>query len=319
MISLASQSVYPRLVVKKVKARTDPFQRATRATDYGVPYYDLKEKLTAVDPAEYSLDSLPNTVYSLPHGSIFSYITFLPDDLPDFRMVPVQGSVASSEKIAGRTAPPLVYDSNRRAVTSFRPGGGGGGTSVQGGTDGASNATTTKSTSIFNVSRQHVTTAEFDRTDERWLEDLLGSAGFRVEPLSLDVIAVRRFLGAAYDHYILALSDATINYSGATHTVDAVVASIVKYLNVSAETVRAVLNGDNKHVNRTTAKVGIVNALVLSWTPTQLSCISDELARKLAAMIVNTVDNAAATATTTSTSPQAPLSSSSSLQSRAVY
>ncbi len=260
MFPLAAQSLYPRLVVKKAPARIDRFQKLTKP---GYPYYDIKDKLTEPNPLDYAIQNLPNTVFSLPRGSIYDKITFLHQELPDFRMVPVEGSehsqINDASTSGGSGTPAIVKP---RPPTAFTNRG-------------------NKGYPIFKVSG--VDNAGDDDTNIERLLDL-GS-----KPLALDETAVKRFLGTDYTAVEIMLVDGSINYSD-QRTKESVMAKASQYLPVPRATVQAVLSGKNQHLNKDTLKVGILYTLITSMNDTLVSRVSDDVAKKLATLTNNAVD-----------------------------
>lgn len=267
MFPLAAQSVYARLVVKKAAAHTDRFQESTK--NY-FPYYDIGEKLTESNPLDYTVDNLPSTVYSLPKGSIFDKITFLPHDLPDFRVIPVAGSkpskitadttntVAPSAPAIVKTGPPTTFTNRgNKPYPVFK-------------TSAAGNASSIGDTSDTDV--------------ESLL--LLGT-----RPLALDATAVKTFLGTDYTTVEITLADGSIDHND-RRTKQSVMANASQYLRVPKATVQAVLSAENEHVNRDTLKVGILYTLITSMNDTIAARVSDNVARNLAALINNAVDRA---------------------------
>lgn len=258
--------MYARLVVKKAAARTDRFQESTK--NY-FPYYDIEEKLTESNPLDYTVENLPCTVYSLPKGSIFDKITFMPHDLPDFRVVPVEGSKPSKINASMnastpnapaivKTGPPTTFaNRNNRAYPVFR-------TSIAG------NESSTEDTSDSDVQR-------------------LAELGLGHNPLALDVTAVKTFLGTDYTTVEISLADGSSNYSD-RRTKVSVMANASQHLTVPKPTVRAVLSAKNTHLNKDTLKVGILYTLITSMDDTIVARVSNELAVKLAEVINNAVD-----------------------------
>lgn len=266
MFPLAAQSVYPRLVVKKAAARTDRFQESTK--NY-FPYYDIGDKLTEPNPMDYTIENLPNTVYSLPKGSIFDKITFLPNDLPDFRVVPVEGSKRSKINNASSTngtPTPVIVET--RPPTTFTNRG-------------------NKGYPIFKVSAvDNADSASLGDTSDTDIERLLELGS---KPLALDETAVKRFVGTDYTALEIMLVDGSINYND-QRTKESVMAKASKYLTVPRATVHAVLSGKNQHLNKDTLKVGILYTLITSMDNTIVSRVSDDVANKLATLTNNAVD-----------------------------
>lgn len=264
MFPLAAQSVYARLVVKKAAARTDRFQESTR--NY-FPYYDIGEKLTESNPLDYTVDNLPSTVYSLPKGSIFDKITFLPYDLPDFRVVPVEGTkpaqVNASMNMSAPNAPAIVKTGQPTTFTNRG----------------------NKPYPVFKTSAAGNTSSIGDTSDtnaERLLE--LGGS-----PLTLDVAAVKTFLGTDYTTVELMLADGSIHHNDGRNK-ESVIANASQYLRVPKVTVQAVLSAKNEHMNKDTIKVGILYTLIVSMNDTIVARVSDNVAKNLAALINNAVD-----------------------------
>lgn len=269
MLPLAAQSVYPRLVVKKSAARTDRFQESTKNH---FPYYDVADKLTEPDPTDYTIENLPSTVYSLPKGSVFDKITFLPNDLPDFRVVPVEGSkIDGGGGDAAASNAPTIVRPRPPATFTNRSGGG------------------SKSYPIFKVSAadDRESLGDTSDTDVRSLLEL------GPEPLDLDVNAVRSFVGTEYTTVEILLHDGSIDYdTDRRRTKESVVANAIKYLNVPSATVRAVMSGRNRHANRDTLKVGILYTLITKMSSSTASRVSDDVANKLAVLVSKAVDRA---------------------------
>lgn len=267
MFPLAAQSVYARLVVKKAAARTDRFQESTK--NY-FPYYDIGEKLTESNPLDYTVDNLPSTVYSLPKGSVYDKITFLPHDLPDFRVVPVAGStkrpsiVNASMNTSAPSAPAIVKTG---PPTTFANRG-------------------NKPYPVFKTSAAAGNTSSIGDTSDTDVEGLLELG---TSPLTLDAAAVKRFLGTDYTAVEITLADGSIHHND-RRTKDSVMANASQYLEVPTATVQAVLSAKNKHMNRDTLKVGILYALIASMNDTIAARVSDNVAKNLAALINNAVD-----------------------------
>lgn len=282
-MSLAPQSVYPRLVVKKAAANTDSFQFASRAL---FPYYDDRDKLTESDPSEYSIDSLPGTVYSLPRGSIFDFISFLPGDLPDFRMIPVEGSKSTvpigATGVSGVAAPstgPTVFNAQTPALFTN------------------SGRVANKSNPIFKVAGSGRMAHDGAGRGDEYTPDDAGDNEIRRlrrlgdEPMALDEYSVKEFLGTDYISFELLLTDAS-SATDRPRGREEVLENVAAHFNVSGPTLMSVLSGQNKQMNRENVKLGIAFAVIRTMNDTLLARVTEDLAYGLATIINKAVDGA---------------------------
>lgn len=84
---LAPQSISASLKIKNKATKIDEFQSAS---DQYVKYYDVFEASNDVDYKNYSITNLPGTISSVPINSIFSFISVVLPESPDYRLVPVR-------------------------------------------------------------------------------------------------------------------------------------------------------------------------------------------------------------------------------------
>lgn len=282
-MSLAPQSVYPRLVVKRGAANSDDFQLASRAL---FPYYDVRDRLTLADPSEYSVASLPGTVYSLPRGSIFDFISFLPSELPDFRVVPVAGSksigptgaTSASGKAAPSTAPivfdaqtPALFMNSRRSANNTSP--------------------------IFKVAGPLVDGGAGSDDEDRLSvgdpadTDVNGLSRLGEEPMALDEYSVKEFLGTDYNSFELLLTDATLATDRPRRR-EEVLRNIVAHFNVSESDLVSVSSRQNRRMSKKNVKLGIAFVVVKTMNDTLVARITEEMAYRLATIIDKAVEGA---------------------------
>lgn len=95
---LAEQSVYARLVVKRIAPVVTPFQNSTENNDNTnasriYEYYALEPNLqqltTNANTTDFSIITLPDTLAYLPRYSIFDYLLLIVDSDPDYRRLRV--------------------------------------------------------------------------------------------------------------------------------------------------------------------------------------------------------------------------------------
>lgn len=283
-MSLAPQSVYPRLVVKRAAANSDDFQLASRAL---FPYYDVRDRLTEPDPSAYSIESLPGTVYSLPRGSIFDFISFLPSDLPDFRVVPVVGSKSirptGAKSASGTAAPstvPIVIDAQTPAMFMN------------------SRRSANNTTPIFKVAGPLVdgagAGAGSDEDDMPSVgdpddSDAMGLRRLGEEPMALDEYSVKEFLGSEYNSFELLLTDATYA-TNKPRSRDEVLRNVVAHFNVSESDLLSVSSGRNRLMTKKNVKLGIAIVVLKTMNVTMVARINEELANRLATIIGSAVE-----------------------------
>lgn len=285
-MSLAPQSVYPRLVVKKAAAKSDTFQLASRAL---FPYYTIDDRLTHPDPLQYSVESLPGTVYSLPRGSIFDFISFLPSDMPDFRVIPVDGSksVGSSgaTSASGTAAPssvPIVFEA-QTPTTLFMN----------------SRLGATKTDPIFNVAGSlvdggavsgvvgdPVSNDDTGDTEIQLLKDRLGD-----DPRRLSEHVVKDLLGSDYNAFEFLLLDATIETDRPLGR-DDVLRYVIAGLDASEHDLLSLVRGQNRRMTKKNVKLSIAYIVLTTMANTLVARITEELAFELAKIISKAVEAA---------------------------
>lgn len=281
-MSLAPQSVYPRLVVKKAAAKSDSFQLASRAL---FPYYAIDDRLTEPDPLEYSVESLPGTVYSLPRGSIFDFISFLPSDMPDFRVIPVDGSksigntgTTSASSTAAPSSVPIVFEA--QTPTLFMN----------------SRRGATKANPIFKVAGSVVDGSDVvddlvsmdddGDTEIPVLKDILGD-----DPTELNEYSVKSFLGSDYISFELQLLDATFA-TGRPRSREEVLQNVFTYLDASEHDVQSVVKRRNRRMTKKNVKLCIALVVVGTMNDTLVARITADLAFGLAKIISTAVEAA---------------------------
>lgn len=95
---LAEQSIFAQLIVKKQKSEHTKFQKATE-NEPSIYKYTKKERLTSVNPNEYSIMNLPDTISYIPENSIFSNIILIRSTSPDYRFIPIASVKGSQESM----------------------------------------------------------------------------------------------------------------------------------------------------------------------------------------------------------------------------
>nr|WOJ45331.1 putative gp028-like protein [Apis mellifera nudivirus] len=105
---LAEQSVYAQLIIEHRKASI------TDQQEYNNDFYrtyKAKDVASQNLANEYSIVNLPNTIVTLPVNSIFDYILFIANDVPDFKIVPVDGKNTSQSNTCSSPST-KVFDPN---------------------------------------------------------------------------------------------------------------------------------------------------------------------------------------------------------------
>lgn len=282
-MSLAPQSVYPRLVVKKAAAKSDSFQLASRTI---FPYYAIDDRLTEPDPLQYSVESLPGTVYSLPRGSIFDFISFLPSDMPDFRVIPVDGSKSvgstGATSASGTAAPssvpivfaaqtPTLFMNSRRGATKANP---------------IFKVAGSVGSDVSGVVGDPVSDDDTGDTEIQVLKDRLGD-----DPGRLSEHVVKDFLGSDYNAFEYLLLDATVETDRPLGR-DDVIRYIIKDLDVSEHDFLSVVRGLNRRMTKKNAKLGIAFVVLRTMPETVVARITEDLAFELAKIINKAVEAA---------------------------
>ncbi|ATY70224.1 OrNV gp028-like protein [Tomelloso virus] len=95
---LAEQSIFAQLIVKKIKSEPSKFQLATLGKNSIYSYYS-GARLTTVDPKDYSIINLPDTIEFLPKNSIFDNILLIRSSSPDYRFVPIASPTVQNESM----------------------------------------------------------------------------------------------------------------------------------------------------------------------------------------------------------------------------
>jgi len=85
---LAEQSPFAVLTVENVRAEPTAFQNAINNSNLYSTYSETN-RFTAVATEEYSISTLPDTLYRLPKNTIFDYITLVRNTDPDYRFITV--------------------------------------------------------------------------------------------------------------------------------------------------------------------------------------------------------------------------------------
>jgi len=110
---IAEQSVYAYLNVDRQSPEQTEFQRSVN-TFYKYSK-DLYIRLTDVEPNNFSITNLPDTIAFLPQNSIFNNILMIRKEDPDFRFVPVSETRDVFER---NMLPTIVSD---ETLTMFAP------------------------------------------------------------------------------------------------------------------------------------------------------------------------------------------------------
>ncbi|ATZ81489.1 putative transposase [Drosophila innubila nudivirus] len=110
---IAEQSVYAYLNVDKQSPEQTEFQRSVN-TFYKYSK-DLYTRLTDIEPNDFSITNLPDTIAFLPQNSIFNNILMIRKEDPDFRFVPISETRDVFER---NMLPTIVSD---ETLTMFAP------------------------------------------------------------------------------------------------------------------------------------------------------------------------------------------------------
>ena len=93
MLPLSTQTLFPNyLTIEKEPAKQNRFQiNEKNAKKFS--YYNEKEDGMKKEPNvnDYKIVNFSNLAKTLPKGSIYSHIHFIPEECPDFRFVPIDG------------------------------------------------------------------------------------------------------------------------------------------------------------------------------------------------------------------------------------
>lgn len=104
---LAEQSIFAKLVIIKKAVKLTKFQTATLSDG---PYEYARDEIpyTNVDPDQYCISNLPDTIAFVPKNSVFDNIILIPKSSPDYRFV----KIAPSEWLEEPTKVAIVADKN---------------------------------------------------------------------------------------------------------------------------------------------------------------------------------------------------------------
>ncbi|AUQ44002.1 putative gp028-like protein [Esparto virus] len=104
---IAEQSVYAYLLVEQQISQLTQFQQAVQNI-YSYANSGI-QPLTNVNPDDYSITNLPNTIAYLPNNSIFKNILLIRSDDPDFRFVKISDEQNIFERMQ---EPTMISDNN---------------------------------------------------------------------------------------------------------------------------------------------------------------------------------------------------------------
>lgn len=102
---LAEQSIFAKLVIIKKAVKLTKFQTAT-LSDAPHEYAHDEIRYTDVDPDQYCISNLPDTIAFVPKNSVFDNIILIPKSSPDYRFV----KIAPSEWLEEPTKVAVVAD-----------------------------------------------------------------------------------------------------------------------------------------------------------------------------------------------------------------